>query len=266
MAVIRIKTDLGISYGLARKRFQEAFDRQKETYAQITGMNDEVVRKEQEKELATIKERQKSMKEMIEKIEEENEELKKLTRKLVEVRKIQKDLNEELIQNRGKDSGQGTSQTTIQGKQLPQVNPLQKYTDIENSMAVDPFSAPKRAHSSSEDETNEKVKQQSKKKETNQKEITISMIFSDDDDFGPEQDDYMITLDTWKDLPNNLRDMVRTLYRNGNYTQIMAYRRKGMNIVAEIPRESEGEEASKFNEMMERRKTKGETPQKKRTL
>jgi hypothetical protein len=33
MAVIRIKTDLGILYGLARKKFEEQFDRKKETYA-----------------------------------------------------------------------------------------------------------------------------------------------------------------------------------------------------------------------------------------
>jgi hypothetical protein len=41
MAVIRIKTDLGISYRLARKKFEEQFDRKKKTYAQMTGRNDE---------------------------------------------------------------------------------------------------------------------------------------------------------------------------------------------------------------------------------
>jgi hypothetical protein len=87
MAVIRIKTDLGISYGLAKKKFEEQFDRKKETYAQITGRNEDQMQKEQEKELAAIKERQRNMKEMKEKIERENEELKRLTKKLVEARK-----------------------------------------------------------------------------------------------------------------------------------------------------------------------------------
>jgi hypothetical protein len=41
MAVIRIKTDLGISYGLARKKFEEEFDREKETYAKVMGRNDD---------------------------------------------------------------------------------------------------------------------------------------------------------------------------------------------------------------------------------
>jgi hypothetical protein len=33
LAVIRIKTDLGISYGLARKKFEEQFNQKKKTNA-----------------------------------------------------------------------------------------------------------------------------------------------------------------------------------------------------------------------------------------
>jgi hypothetical protein len=47
------------------------------------------MQKEQEKELAAIKERQRNMKEMTEKIERENEEFKRLTKGLVEARKTQ---------------------------------------------------------------------------------------------------------------------------------------------------------------------------------
>jgi hypothetical protein len=36
MVVIKINTDLGISYGLARKKFEEQFDGKKKTYAQVT--------------------------------------------------------------------------------------------------------------------------------------------------------------------------------------------------------------------------------------
>jgi hypothetical protein len=82
-ALIRIKTDLGVSYGLARKKFEEQFDRQKETYARITRKNNELL----QKELAAIKERQKNMKEITKKIERKNEELKKLTKRLIEARK-----------------------------------------------------------------------------------------------------------------------------------------------------------------------------------
>jgi hypothetical protein len=41
MAVIRIKIELDISYGLARKKFEEQFDRKKETYEQVTGRNED---------------------------------------------------------------------------------------------------------------------------------------------------------------------------------------------------------------------------------
>jgi hypothetical protein len=42
-------------YGLARKKFEEQFDRKQETYAQKTGRNEDQMQKEQEKELAAIK-------------------------------------------------------------------------------------------------------------------------------------------------------------------------------------------------------------------
>jgi hypothetical protein len=100
MAVIRIKTDLGISYGLARKKFEEQFDRKKETYAQVTERNDDQMQKEQEKEIAAIKERQRNMKDMTENIERENEELERRTIGLVEARKTQKKIYEEFAQLR----------------------------------------------------------------------------------------------------------------------------------------------------------------------
>jgi hypothetical protein len=55
---------LGYTYGLARKKFEEQFDRKKETYEQVTGRNEDQMQKEQEKELAAIKERQRNMEEI----------------------------------------------------------------------------------------------------------------------------------------------------------------------------------------------------------
>jgi phosphopantetheine adenylyltransferase len=100
IAVIRIKTDLSISYGLARNKFEEQFDLKKETYAHVTARNDDQMQKEQEKGLAAIKERQRNMKEMTEKIERENEELKRLTNRLIKAIKTQKYLNEKFAQLR----------------------------------------------------------------------------------------------------------------------------------------------------------------------
>jgi hypothetical protein len=94
MRVIGIKTELGMSYGLAKKIFEERFDRKKETYAQVTGRNEDQMQKVQKKELAAINERQKNMKKMAEKIERENEELKRLTKEFVKDRKTQKKFNE----------------------------------------------------------------------------------------------------------------------------------------------------------------------------
>jgi hypothetical protein len=97
MAVIRIKMDLGISYGLARKEFEEQFDREKETYAQVTRRNDDQMQKEQEKELAAIKKRQRNMKEVTEKIERENKEQKRLTKYLPKLLKRIKNLTKILL-------------------------------------------------------------------------------------------------------------------------------------------------------------------------
>jgi coenzyme F420-reducing hydrogenase delta subunit len=62
------------------------------------------MQKEQEKELAAIKERQRNLKEMTEKIMWENEELKRMTIGHVEARKTQKKLNEEFVQLRQNDN------------------------------------------------------------------------------------------------------------------------------------------------------------------
>jgi hypothetical protein len=46
---------------LARKKFEEQFDQKKETYAQMTGRNDDKIQKEEEKELVATKIRQRNM-------------------------------------------------------------------------------------------------------------------------------------------------------------------------------------------------------------
>jgi hypothetical protein len=56
----------------------------------VTGRNEDQMQKEQEKELAVIKERQKNIKKMTKIIERENEELERLTKELVEARKRRK--------------------------------------------------------------------------------------------------------------------------------------------------------------------------------
>jgi hypothetical protein len=75
---------------MTRKKFEEQFDRKKETYAQVMERNGNQMQKEQEKEQAAIRERQRNMKDMTDKMERENEELKRLTKELVEARKTQK--------------------------------------------------------------------------------------------------------------------------------------------------------------------------------
>jgi hypothetical protein len=63
----------------------------------VTERNDDQMQKEQEKELAAIKESQRNMKEMTEKIERENEELKRLTNGLVEAKKSEKKRTKNLL-------------------------------------------------------------------------------------------------------------------------------------------------------------------------
>jgi TolA-binding protein len=197
MAVIRIKTDLGISYGLARKKFEEQFNRQKETYARITGKKDDELRQmEQEKELAEIKTRQKNIKEMTERIEKANQELKRLTKGLIEARKTQKELNEELTRLKQTENMRTNTRAIFHGSPRTHTDSLDLLEEMNNTMIVDPFAATKRARSSSEEENSEKGKPQTKRKEI-PKEVT--MILSDDGgSSGPEEDDYMITVETWK--------------------------------------------------------------------
>jgi hypothetical protein len=64
----------------------------------------------------------------------------------------------------------------------------------------------------------------------------VTVLVSDgDDNTGAEEDDYMITVDTWKDLPKSLRGMVKNLIKKGNYTEVMVFRRRGMTITSGTP-------------------------------
>jgi hypothetical protein len=161
MAVIGIKTELGISYGLARKIFEEQFDRKKETYyAQVTGRNEDQMQKVQEKGLAAINERQRNMMERTDKIERENKDLKQLTIELVEDRKTQKKLDEEFAQLRQKDNSRATTQAMVHSSAQQFTNPIEFSEETNNAMAIDLFTALKRPRSSSEDENSDKGKPQ----------------------------------------------------------------------------------------------------------
>jgi hypothetical protein len=71
---------------------------------------------------------------------------------------------------------------------------------MNNDMAIDPFTALKRPRSSNEDENSDKVKPQSKKKENSATDVPV--VVSDwNYTTGPEEDAYIITVDTWKNLP-----------------------------------------------------------------
>jgi hypothetical protein len=105
----------------------------------VTEKNDDQMQKEQEKELAAIKERQRNLKEMTEKIMWENEELKRLTIGLVEARKTQKKLNEEFVQLRQNNKPRVTVHSSAQ-----QVTDSIEFPDeIDNTMAFDPITASK---------------------------------------------------------------------------------------------------------------------------
>jgi hypothetical protein len=131
-------------------------------------------------------------------------------------------------------------------------------------MLVEKFAAPKRARSSSEEENSEKGKPPIKRKET-PKEVTKGSS-DEGESTGPEMDDYMITVETWKELPTDLKDMIKNQIAKGDHTQKMAFRRKGMNITVSTPQDFEREEASQLTEMIERRSKRGAFPREKRTL
>jgi hypothetical protein len=78
------------------------------------------------------------------------------------------------------------------------------------------------------------------------------VVSGGDYDTGPEEDDYMITVDTLKDLPKALRRMVKGLIAKWNFMRAMVYRRTGMTTSAE--------QAKKFTDMIERTKGKFVAP------
>jgi hypothetical protein len=93
-------------------------------------------------------------------------------------------------------------------------------------------------------------KHQSKKKENFPTDVPV--VVSDRDyDTGPEEDDYMITEDKWKELIKSLRNMVKGLIAKGNFIREMAYKGKGMTISATVPKDLEIEEAKQFTDMIE---------------
>jgi hypothetical protein len=165
MAIIRIKTDLGISYGLARKKLEEQFDRQKESYARITGRkNYEQQRMEQEKELEEVMTRQKKIREMTERIEKENQELKRLTTGLIEARKAQKELNLELNQLRQTENTHTDTPAIIHSNSRPHIETFNLTEETNNNMMVDPFTAQKRTRSAARRITAKKENHRSREK------------------------------------------------------------------------------------------------------
>jgi hypothetical protein len=70
------------------------------------------------------------------------------------------------------------------------------------------------------------------------------VVVSDRDyDTGPEEDDYMITVDKWKDLPKAPRRMVKGLIAKRSFMRAMACRRTGMTISATVPKNFKIEQA-----------------------
>jgi hypothetical protein len=83
------------------------------------------------------------------------------------------------------------------------------------------------------------------------------VVVSDGDyDTGPDKYDYMITVETWKDLPKTLRRMVKGLIAKGNFMQAMAYKRTGMPISATVHKDFETEQAKQFTDMIKQPKGK----------
>jgi hypothetical protein len=71
-------------------------------------------------------------------------------------------------------------------------------------------------------------------------------------DSGPKEDDYMITVDNWKDLLKALKRMVEDLIAKENFMRAMAYRRTDMKISVTVSKDFEIEQAKKFTDMIER--------------
>jgi hypothetical protein len=72
-------------------------------------------------------------------------------------------LNEEFAQLRQNDNPLVTTQAIVHSREQQLTDSIEFPDEIDNAMAIDPFTASKRPRSSNEDENSDKVKPQAKK-------------------------------------------------------------------------------------------------------
>jgi hypothetical protein len=81
--IIRMKIDRGISYGMARKIFDQKIDHEKQSYAEAAGNFAEKLAREEANQLESIRQKRMTTEKLLQEAEEENKKLKAALEKLL---------------------------------------------------------------------------------------------------------------------------------------------------------------------------------------
>jgi hypothetical protein len=97
-----MKIDRGISYGMARKIFEEKIQASKKTFAEIAGRFIDDLARDEANELQDTKEKRLNTEKILQEEEEENTKLKGTIEKLIRIREENAKLNRSQIWNMSK--------------------------------------------------------------------------------------------------------------------------------------------------------------------
>jgi hypothetical protein len=132
MTITRMKIDRGISYGMARKMFDERVNNQKATYADMAAKQADDMAKSLVMELNTVKAKRQNIQKIIEETEEENNKLEEMAHRLVRAKEKQARIQEFIASMENEDQNQThipimTTTTTYNKPQIKQ-NPTNEQT------------------------------------------------------------------------------------------------------------------------------------------
>jgi hypothetical protein len=279
MTITRMKIDRGISYGMARKMFDERVNNQKATYADMAAKQSDDMAKSLAIELNTVKAKRQNIQKIVEETEEENNKLEEMAHRLVRAKEKQARIQEFIASMENEDQNQThipimTTTTTYNKPQIKQ-NPTTEQTtpqttastsksstqkkskqstdsliqiEYDTEMLVDLTTSTKRTRNSSDED--ELPRPQTKKKETGADDRNHDRLGLEEE-VSHSMGDYDVTSQDWENLSRALKKPIRTAESKKNNGKTYAYRKKGNKIEQYSPEQPiQIEQAQKFTEWL----------------
>jgi hypothetical protein len=239
MAITRIKIDGGISYGMARKRFEDRMMTQKNTYAHAAAALADEMASKQAMEMEAIMKKREEGEAMLKRLEEENSKLKEIALRLVIARDEQNKLKTFINDTENEIQGPNVTSQMSWAQQQPKKNSGKNNNkeghEIEAMQTESNANIRKRQILSSDEEDPSKVKAPPvKKKDPNKTEEEVTS--ESEEDILMTRDDYIIGKDDWKYLSEIARKkIIDKATKYANKREVKAFRKIGNKILAEEP-------------------------------